>query len=355
MTDAPEATNETTEAQPLNLFITGADEGAGLLVTKMAIAAGHNVTGATANGSDGARRIREAGGIPVYPDLTREGEVRSMLAMAKADMIVNLWPQALNGLPFQRTDYAAQLDTLRDGTHALVSVAGQMGIKRIIQLSFGFVYGSQGDDHGHGGHGHDDHGHGHHDIEALTEEAEVSHAAGLYEAAADAEASVLDGGIPGYVLRAGTLYTGGLPSLIDHLRSGGLIPSGAGHTSWLHEADLAAAVMLLIERTAEDEASATVFNIADDAPSTFDQFADLLGQTLGTGNPTNIPNFMVPLRTNDQQRHILAQDAVLDTSKIKEHVGWEPQFATQREGIEVLLLQQRAADAPAEATAIAEA
>lgn len=327
MTDTPVTANGTSEApaQPLNLFITGADMGAGLLVTRAATRAGHRVTGATTNGSAGAVRIREAGGIPVYPDLTREGELRSILMMAKADMIVNLWPQALNGLPHLRTDYSAHRDTLREGAHALVSIAGKMGIKRVIHLSFGYLYGDHGDT-------------------PITEDTPVLNSTPLYDAAAEAEAFVLDGGIPGYVLRTGTLYAAGLPALADHLRGGGLIPAGTGHTSWLHEADLASAIMRLISHTSEAESSATVFNLADAAPATFDQFADLLGQTLGVASPTRYPNVLLTLRTNPQQRQLLAQNAVLDTTLFSEQFGWEPHIKTQREGIETLLLQQRAAE-----------
>lgn len=324
MAETPE--NELTQQKP-NIFITGADSGVGLLLTRTLSSNGHRVVGTTENGSQGAYAIRDAGGLPVYPDLQRPGEIRSVLMMGRADIVVHLAAQPLNSFPLPSVGLNAYLTLLRSGTDNLLAAAGDCGVKRLIFPAFSFIYG---DHHG----------------ASVDEDTAADTSLPLYEAVAAAEAAVQDGAIPGYVLRCGFVYGSNTPAthvLAEALRGGNNVPTGQGLAGWVHEADLMRAILLLIERGFGDEPLAEVFNIVDDTPMTPDQFIDAFAEALGV-MPSRGGAGLSALfsRPDALKQALLNQSAAPSNAKAKTQLGWSPQFATQRTGIEQLLLQWRA-------------
>ena len=121
----------------LNVFITGGSDPIGLALTRMLVAAGHRVIGMT-DGSDGASRVREAGGLPVFADPVRAGEIRGMLVMAKADVVIHAAPMSANEIPVTAWDYTPE--QLIDETAALIEAAREAGVERALHLSYALVY-----------------------------------------------------------------------------------------------------------------------------------------------------------------------------------------------------------------------
>lgn len=338
-TDAVE--NQQDEQNTRTIFVTGADTGVGRVVTRALIKRGYKVTGTTTNGSQGAFEIRRDGALPVYPDLTRAGEIRSTLLMAKADVVVHLAAQAVNEIPQQKIDYARYVDILA-GTQALAEAAQQTNVTRIIFPSFAFLYG---DKHG----------------EPTTETARLDTSNELFKAAAQAEQAILACGVPSYVLRAGFVYGGsssGTQQLIDGLRRGQNVPSGTGMAGWLHEDDLANVILQLIEREAgDDEALATLLNIADDTPQSPNDFIYMVGNIIGVGKPSHgfaggmLKNLFGS--GNSLQDAVLRVNAAPDTSRIKSLMDWQPLYKSAQQGIEQMLLVWRAREGDPEEPAVA--
>ena len=330
MADAtPETQAEEQEAQPLNIFIAGADHAAGLAAAKLAVKAGHNVVGTSATGTDGAMLIRDVGALPVYPDMTRAGEIRSAMSMSKADIVINCLAQNILGMPLADTDYETEAQNFATATQALVSVAGQLGVKRFIHISPAFIYGDTKD--------------------AATEENLTHHGNAVMDAAVDAEAAVRDGAIPTYIVRSGFIYgakSAASKAVADKLRKGGFFPKGNGKVSYIYEDDLAAVAFALVE--AED--APNTLNVADNEPTTHSAFLNKLGALIGVGEPTGLPSFAVNWRTNELQREMLELNAPVDANKVKDLFGWSPEYATQEAGIERMLLVWRAVDAAATAS-----
>ena len=135
----------------LNIFVTGGAESAGLATVKALRKRGHKVV-ATACDAEGALALRLADALPVYPDLSRASEVLSVLRLAKADAVVHAGPQYYGGLPHGSHEYSACADQLVDFTNAVAQAAAQHGVKRIVSLSFGYLYES-----GHGAAKEGDH------------------------------------------------------------------------------------------------------------------------------------------------------------------------------------------------------
>jgi nucleoside-diphosphate-sugar epimerase len=316
------------EKQVLNIFVTDAGQGVGLAAVAEAARRGHKVVGATEQGTLGATRIRLAGGLPVYPDLTRESALYSALMMAKADVIINAAPQALNGIPYSRQDYRAKAAWLKASTNALLGAAGRANIKRIIQLSSALIYG---DTHGEAV-SEDYHGHGH---------------SFLGDAFADAEDTVFDGGIPVYALRTGYIY-GALESAAEVaklLKAGKSMPKGHHKTAWANEDDVAAAAIKIAELE-NDAALETVYNIAGDENYDLTQFINALGAAVGIGEPTSLSGFGLQFGSSPEQRELLDMGVLVDTSKARNELGWKPQSSIAA-GLDKMLLRWRAEEAGA--------
>jgi len=324
------------EAPPTSVFVTGSSTGAGLAVIRKLVAKGYRVTGATTEGTIGANKIRQAGGIPVYPDLLRESSIRSVLLMASVDIIVHMEAQGLNGIPQHKIDWQEDIKMLRDSGDALVAAGGKTEVKRIIYPSFAFLYGDTGG-------------------EWVDEEAHLDNGNEFFDAAIEAEEAVLDGGIPGYVLRTGFVYGGdvqAMRALHDDLIAGKAVLNGTGYASWIHIEDLADAVVALVERDENDEAIANVLNIVDDSPATPNEFIDKFAASLGLGaaNKTSGGPF-VDVFGDPTQLALLSQSAKVKNDKAKEQLGWQPRYTDQAAGIDQALMIWRAEEAPEETPA----
>lgn len=316
---------EATAGGGLSILVTGGDTSAGLAVVREARKNGHTAYGAVEKGTLGANRVRQAGGIPVYPELTRESSLRAAILMAKADVVVNCAPQRFFGMPQHTIDYSAEASLIEEGTEALVAVAGNMGIKRLVHLSTAFLYGET--------HG------------VATEDAHTHRGNALLNAAAEAEEAIFDGGIPGHVVRAGVIYGGyhdAMKALSVDLRSGNGILSGSAKVSWIHEFDLGAALAQLATIALENESIANILNIADDDPMTYDAFMAEFGERFGVGAPAKLGGLRAAFTTNAIQNELLGQSILVDNSKAKEILGWKPQITSKEDGIERSMLVWRA-------------
>lgn len=318
-------TEEKTEEQPLSIFITGADNGAGLALVSAASKRGYKVIGTTTRGTEGARRIRQMGGIPTYPVLTRGGELRSMMQMAKPDVVVNCAPQDLGGVPQVRQDYDTAANDLLISTQTIAAVAAQVGAKKLIHLSYAALYGDTSS--------------------PATEEHEVHAENALFDAALQAEAAVLDGAVPGYIVRAGTIFGGWhepTRQLAEMITAGRGVIAAHHPTAWVHEDDLAQALLLLVEADVE---AGSIFNVALETHASPDEFAKVFGTEFGPGEPSKLSPFTLPLRTNELQRELVELHTEVDSSKAREVLGWEPQYPTLTAGVDRTLLVWRAAEA----------
>lgn len=322
MTDTssvPESTENTT-----SVFVTGATTGTGLTLIRELVKRGYKVIGAVKT-PDEALKIRRLGALPAFPMLDRIGDVRGLLQMRRVTHVVHLAHLDAGGPPQVSIPESDYMNALR-ATDEIVAAAGQAGVQRILFPSFSFLYG---DTHNH----------------AVGEEARIQRNTPLLAALADAESAVLDGGIPGYVLRCGYIYGAGTKALHEleiALKKGAGIASGAKPASWLHEADLAAALLLLIEQPhTTEESTNTIINLADDSALTPDAFARVFAAALGLGEPGRIPGFLTNFRTTPVQRDLLDKSVRLSTEKARA-LGWTPQFSTPAAGVDQSLLVWRA-------------
>ena len=295
---------EQTDA--MSVLVTGGDSSAGLAAVRALQAKGHRTT-ATACDAAGALAIRQLGALPVFPDLGRASEIVSILRMAEADAILHASAQALLGLPQVEVDRAAVGARILAQTRAVASAAQQHGIKRLIALSAG-----QPDEH----------------LQA-------------------AESVLQDSGVSGFILRAGYVYGGNscaTTALADMIKRSATPPSGEKPASWIHEDDLAAAMLRLLTSELPGDGMAIV-SAADDSPCTPDEFAIALAESLGLGSPRFArPGMFSMLRQPSYRERLLARENLLDSRDLRETVGWSPRHADIKSGLEATTLTWRLKD-----------
>lgn len=315
----------------ISVFLTGGDTGLGRELTRQLVARGHRVT-ATVSGIESATALRAVGGLPVYNDLFRASEIASVLKMSGANVVVNLAPQALNGLPFPDTDWDYYARLVSDGTAALVQAAEQAGISFIVHTSLTLLYGHATD---------------------AAETAAVVADNPLFAAVAQGEQAVLKSSVPGCVLRAGFIYGAGaatVETLRTLLRAGRGLMLGDEHhkVSWTHTTDLAQAAALAVEKQPAGE----IFNIVDDQPASTGTFVNHFADLFGVAAPgrQSLPSFLANAVLNKTYQAMLNVSASANNSKAKAQLGWTPRYVGHQQGIEQTLLAWRAEEAAATIT-----
>lgn len=315
-----EATN------PLNILVTGGAEGAGLAVARALLKRGHKVA-ATACDSEGALAIRMAGALPVFPDLSRSSAILSALQMTKADAVIHAGPQYYGGAPHAGDEYAAHSDQLVAYTAAVTEAAKQRGVKRIISLSFGYLYEAG--------------------LGAAKEGSADAHD-GDYAPMLQAESLVRESGLRGYIVRSAYIYGGASAdtvALAESIKGSRRLPAGALPASWIHEDDLASAVASLLEAEAEPD-DVEIINAAANAAATPNEFCIALSSALGLNEPGFASaGFLSMFRDKSLRDKLLAREIIIDSGQLRDRFAWQPRYESLDSGMEATALVWRMKDA----------
>ncbi|MBC8100179.1 MAG: NAD(P)H-binding protein [Armatimonadetes bacterium] len=317
-------TDTLIERTPLSLLLTAADSPFGLLLTQRLVAAGHQVAGLTAT-TDGAAHVRAQGGLPVYADAIRQGELKSLIAMRKVEVVINLSAQAHNHIPLRNA--AWDTDALEDTASALIAAASESGAKFYLHTSFAFVYG----DH-HGAW-----------VDETTRPTPGDQP--LLRAALRAEMQARAASIPSCILRLGFLYGTQSPelhALYDALRLNRPMLAGAGIANWVQMEDAAEA----IRRAAEARIADGIYNIVDSAPASSAAFLTTFAAGLGLRPPMSIPAFAGRAVLSQHQLDLMKQSVKVRNARAIEELGWTPRFASHVAGLEDTFLSWRAMTVP---------
>ncbi|MFI6921112.1 NAD-dependent epimerase/dehydratase family protein [Nonomuraea spiralis] len=302
----------------MNVLLAGATGTLGSVLVRQLLDAGHSVLGITRSEA-GARRVAQAGGVPVVADVMDRESLLTALDGVRAHAVVHQ-ASAINGLPlFHRALYAT--DALRDrGTAHLVEAAGVVGARRFVTQSFFLGYGYR--DHG------DD---------LVTEDrpfAEPGQGAfdpHMRSMRANEEQVFAAPGIDGISLRYGMFY-GPEPStrkLMDMTRKRLLpVPDPAGTVSLIHIEDAASAAVSALERGTPGRP----YNIADDRPVRFDVYVRALARAAGAPVPWAVPGGL--LRAMPYMHALMVGTRIrISSERAKRELGWTPRYPSYREGL----------------------
>ncbi|MGO9759715.1 MAG: NAD-dependent epimerase/dehydratase family protein [Solirubrobacteraceae bacterium] len=151
----------------------------------------------------------------------------------------------------------------------------------------------------------------------------------------EGERLVLASGLPAVVIRPSHVYGPGgwyANELIAHLRQPGrfaVIGSGANLWDVVHVDDVASALVL----AGESAAPGSIYHVADDEPISFYDFMALTAEALGLGAPRRIPAALARLVAGGNAVAAAVRSARSSNAKIKRELGWQPRFASAREGV----------------------
>jgi nucleoside-diphosphate-sugar epimerase len=313
------------EVSPMNVFVTGATGAIGKRLIPQLIAQGHEVI-ATTRSPDKTAHLRHLGAQPVIVDPLDEDAVVRAVSDAAPHVIINELTALSRFKDLKHfDDEFEETNRLRtEGLDHLLTAARIVGTSRVLVQGFtGWPNIREGGP-------------------IKTEDDPLDPAPPKTMARSLAALRYLEQTVTGasdfegLVLRYGTLYGPGTslgvggtyPDLI-RTRRFPIIGSGAGVWSFVHVDDAAAATVRAVERGA-----AGVYNIVDDEPAPVSEWLPTLAWVLGAKPPRRLPVWLGRLAVGDAGVAMMTSIRGSSNTKAKQELGWQPRFASWREGFQ---------------------
>jgi len=141
-------------------------------------------------------------------------------------------------------------------------------------------------------------------------------------------------GIEGVALRYGSLYGPGTSiaaggAIVEAIRKRQfpVVGNGAGVWSFAHVADVASATVAAIERGAPG-----VYNVCDDEPAPVSVWLPELARAIGAKPPWRVPVWLGRLFAGEAGVSMMTRIRGASNAKAKRELGWQPEYATWRDG-----------------------
>ena len=302
----------------MRVFVTGATGALGRHLVPGLVAAGHEVT-ATTRTPGKVAQLRAAGAEPAVVDgLDREAVIAAVRAAAP-EVIVHEMTALADMRSLRRPDrvFAVTNELRTRGTDNLLEAARAAGAGRFIAQSFtGWPNIRDGGP-------------------VKTEEdpldsRPVPSAARTLAAIRHVEKTVSAAVPEGIVLRYGSFYGPGASEiLLDALRKRQLplIGGGAGIWSFIEITDAAAAT-----RAAVDRGAPGVYNVVDSDPAPVAEWLPYLAKVAGAKPPLRVPAWLGRLLAGEFVVTQMTSARGSSNEKARKELGWEPRYASWREG-----------------------
>jgi nucleoside-diphosphate-sugar epimerase len=287
----------------MRVLLAGASGAIGRYLVPQLIAAGHSVVGITRTPGS----LDGTGAKEVVADVLDRPALFAAVEKIRADVVIH----QVTSLAKTPTTFRAMRPTNRlraEGTSALIAVARRVGAKKFVAASF---FG----------------GYGLHDLgrKPLTETAPFGDrdgtADGVQAALLSLEQQVRAFG--GVSLRFGLFYDGSTTSISPVSRTwDGVLPM-------LHISDAAAATVSVLATYR----AAAVYNIADDDPVSYRAREEMRAKAAHHRRPLALSDSVLQLAAPYGSLLLTRTSMVLSTERAKSELGWEPRFASLREGL----------------------
>lgn len=302
----------------MRVFVTGATGALGRHLVPGLVAAGHEVI-ATTRTPGKVAQLREAGAEPVVVDgLDRQAVIAAVRAAAPEVIVHEM--TALAGLrSFRNPDklFAATNELRTRGTDNLLAAAAEAGTRRVIAQS----YAGAGPDKRPGPLKTEDDPPDWRPIRsAMQGPAAIAHV----EKTVPAQAR------EGLVLRYGGFYGPGASDVLVEVvrkRQVPVIGGGTGVWSFIEITDAAAATVAAVEAGAPG-----IYNIVDDDPAPVAEWLPYLAEVAGAKPPLRVPAWLGRLLAGQFVVAQMTSSRGYSNEKAKKELGWEPRYASWREG-----------------------
>jgi nucleoside-diphosphate-sugar epimerase len=308
----------------MRVFVAGSTGALGRRLVPLLLAGGHQVVGLTRS-PEGWWRLHRMGATGVVGDALDRDEVIKAVVRTEPEVVVHeLTAFSKLGTNLRRFERdVAETNRLRTrGTDILLDAALAAGARRVVAQSFaGWTYAR------HGG--------------PVKTEADPLDPDPLppmreaMEAIRHHEGAVLGtDGFEGIVLRYGIFYGPGTSFGADGLYVNEIrrhrfpiVGDGGAVWSFAHVDDVARATIAAIER-----GKPGVYNIVDDEPAPVAIWLPELAAAIGAKSPRRVPVWLGRLLAGELAVLVMTEVRGCSNAKAKRELGWEPSYASWREG-----------------------
>jgi 2-alkyl-3-oxoalkanoate reductase len=302
----------------MRVLVVGGTGAVGRLLVPRLIAAGHQVS-ATTRSQAKIDSLRTAGAEPYLLDGLDADGVGQTVARAEPEVVIHEMTAIPANLNLRRFDasFAATNRLRTAGLDHLLAASQAQGVRRFIAQSYaGWPNARSGGP-------------------VKTEEDPLDPAPPAAQAESISaikylERSVLDAPLEGIALRYGSLYGPGASQAFTGLlrrRQMPVIGNGAGVWSFLHVTDAAAATVLAVQAGAPG-----LYNIVDDEPAAVAEWLPLLAKGAGAKPPLHLPAWLGRLLGGEAGISVMTQVRGSSNAKAKRELGWQPIWASWRDG-----------------------
>ena len=299
----------------MRVLVAGATSVPGLPLLRELNARGHDVVGLTSQPSK-TPLIEEAGAKPVVADVFDAARIDAVVADIEPEVVISLLTTLPKWGPKRPKDFEPARELWGRGAPNLVRAAQRAGVRRVVAESVIFAYG-------YGPTG-----------PPLMDETDPypgpppPGGADMLAALRGMEQTVLtsgaNSGTEGIVLRYGIFYGPGVPhdELFTRLAKWWAFPAmtGKGIVSWVHIDDVAKATADAVDRGRGGQ----IYNIVDDRPQSFGDYARELSAKLHRPRPMPLPRRLVGLVASYPATAFGATWLPLSNAKAKAELGWTP-------------------------------
>jgi 2-alkyl-3-oxoalkanoate reductase len=312
----------------MKVFVAGATGALGRALVPQLVAHGHEVVGMTRSASK-QDLVRSLGARPVVADALDPDAVAQAVASAEPEVIVHQLT-ALSGKMSmrdarhpERSVAVKMTNRLRtEATDHLLAAGRAVGARRFVAQSiaaFRFAGGP---------------------VQGEAEPLDPNPPAGLRTGLAailhlERAVTRIEWG-EGLALRYGSFYGPGTgfslaPDAVMaapiRKRRLPLIGDGGGVWSFVHIEDAAAATAVAVGR-----GQAGIYNVVDDEPAPVREWLPVLASALDAKPPRRVPRWLVRLAAGEAAAVMMTDARGASNEKAKRELGWQPRYASWRQG-----------------------
>ncbi len=302
----------------MRVLVVGATGAIGRQLVPQLVTAGHQV-GATTRSQAKLDSLRGAGAQPYLLDGLDAEAVGQTVARAEPEVVIHEMTAIPANLNLRRFDvsFAATNRLRTTGLDHLLAASEAQGVRRFIAQSYAGWPNARS-----GGpvKSEDD------PLDPAPPRAQAESISAIKYL----ERAVRDAPIEGVVLRYGSLYGPGASEALTGLlrrRQVPVIGNGAGVWSFLHVTDAATATVLAV-----DTGAPGLYNIVDDEPAAVADWLPLLARGAGAKPPLHVPSWLGRLLGGEAGISVMTQVRGSSNAKAKRALGWQPIWASWRDG-----------------------
>jgi nucleoside-diphosphate-sugar epimerase len=305
----------------VKVFVAGASGAVGRPLIRQLVAAGHKVTGMTRR-EEQAAQMRADGAEAVVCDVFDRDTLTGAITGARPEVVIHQLTSLPSNLDLRdERAYDANNRIRRDGTANLVEAALAAGARRMVAQSISFIYAPAGGW-----------------VKGEEDPVFTSAPGGFGSAVAatmDLERQVLGAeGMDGLVLRYGFFYGPGTAYASDghqaaevRKRRFPIVGAGDGVFSFVHVEDAAAAAVAAAQR-----GDPGVYNVTDDDPAPLRDWLPAYAEAVGAKRPMRVPKLIARMVAGGAVVGFATTMRGASNAKAKRELGWQPRYASWRQG-----------------------